>query len=477
MAPVATSPRTPATTSRRARVALILLGVALGLGLLEVGLRLAGAVWLWRRARHDAVATTAGDVVRVLCLGESTTALGGDAAYPRQLERTLNREGAGLRFAVVNAGVPGITSDAVLAGLDDLLDRHRPDVVVAMLGVNDTLVGRADVHGLPAFTALRVVKLAHFLVQAARARLGDATPANAPAHPIVAQAVGALTAGRRDEAVALLRGAAAAPDAPVDVVRTWAMVLNGMSRFDEARAILETWLAQHPDHTELRELVWQVELDRAKLAFEQRRLGDADAVLSALETELPDTARRARAESLAKRAAIAELRGRGADAARLRASAAALRTDAVPAFTVRNYRELVRRVRARGIRMVAVQYPLRPVAGLQALLGDPPDVDLVDNEAVFQEALGTAPWETWFTDAFAGDFGHMTPAGARLLAENVARAILATGHASRLNRGRRFSRNAMMPSRWSGVSIVARTARRSAAMPSASGFSPAPTTA
>jgi hypothetical protein len=72
-----------------------------------------------------------------------------------------------------------------------------------------------------------------------------------------------------------------------------------------------------------------------------------------------------------------------------------------------------------------MQYPLRSVDELRTILGDPADVVFVDNDASFREALRRAPWETWFTDDFAGDFGHTTPAGSELIAENAARAILA----------------------------------------------------
>jgi hypothetical protein len=71
-----------------------------------------------------------------------------------------------------------------------------------------------------------------------------------------------------------------------------------------------------------------------------------------------------------------------------------------------------------------MQYPLRSAGALRTLLGDT-DVTIVENDQPFRDALRRAPWETWFTDAFAGDFGHTTPAGSHLLAEDVAPAVLA----------------------------------------------------
>ena len=41
---------------------------------------------------------------RILCLGDSMTAKGGDLSYPAQLERILNEKGKGGRFRVINGG-------------------------------------------------------------------------------------------------------------------------------------------------------------------------------------------------------------------------------------------------------------------------------------------------------------------------------------------------------------------------------------
>src|SRR5689334_16815399 len=80
------------------RIALVGFGLGLSIVLLEAGLRTAGMVWLWLRARENAAALDATSTIRVLCVGESTTALGGPDAYPRKLEMLLNRQGGGRRF-------------------------------------------------------------------------------------------------------------------------------------------------------------------------------------------------------------------------------------------------------------------------------------------------------------------------------------------------------------------------------------------
>lgn len=404
------------------RLALIALGVVLAMLALEVGLRAAGVVWLWARERRNVEALTPGGTVRVLCLGESTTALGGESSYPRELERVLDRDGGGRTFSVVNAGIPGITTDVVLARLDELLDRYRPHVVVTMLGINDGLVAAGGARRLPAFSSLRVVKLIQLLM--AHLRAADEAEHPAPLNPLVAAALARLATGDQAAALERLRAGASAADASPEVVRALAVVLAGSMRFDEADRVVADWLARHPGDAGTRDVQLQVAIARAAPAIEARRLDEAEAILGQVERGIPADAVQHRAAVLAKQATVADLRGDHEAAARLRTSADELRQGTWLASTERNYREIVRVVRARGTPLVAMQYPLRSAGALRTLLGDT-DVTIVENDQPFRDALRRAPWETWFTDAFAGDFGHTTPAGAHLLAEDVAPAVLA----------------------------------------------------
>ncbi|MFH1622153.1 MAG: hypothetical protein ABIA97_03435, partial [Candidatus Omnitrophota bacterium] len=64
------------------------------------------------------------------------------------------------------------------------------------------------------------------------------------------------------------------------------------------------------------------------------------------------------------------------------------------------------------------------VEPLKKMFEDQEDVIFVSNERVFKEALKQASYKEYFTDMFAGDFGHCTQKGNRLLAENIANVIL-----------------------------------------------------
>ena len=149
------------------RLGLVGLGILLALGLLEGGLRVTAWVFLWMRHRNDPPAVSQPNHRRILCLGESTTAdldlvlMGmGKGSYPAQLQRTLNERAPGIHFDVINGGVPATTTDLILANLPANLDEYRPDVVVAMMGIND---GESPDSAFQIGGSLRVWKLAKMI--------------------------------------------------------------------------------------------------------------------------------------------------------------------------------------------------------------------------------------------------------------------------------------------------------------------------
>jgi len=98
-----------------------------------------------RPAGASAAATdsagTPSSMPTVLFVGTSLTAgygLDPDSAFPQQIQRMI--DSAGLRYSVVNAGVSGETSSALLRRLDWLL-RQSFAVVVIETGANDGLRG------------------------------------------------------------------------------------------------------------------------------------------------------------------------------------------------------------------------------------------------------------------------------------------------------------------------------------------------
>ena len=132
-----------ARTKRRPRsvagkIGAFLLGLVITILALEAALTVAG--WLFLADQRRTNERESGDAdYTVLCLGESSTALGGEYSYPRQLEDLLNEHGGGRRFKVINVGLPGIDSHLIVEKLGENLAEFEPDVVTVMMGINDGL--------------------------------------------------------------------------------------------------------------------------------------------------------------------------------------------------------------------------------------------------------------------------------------------------------------------------------------------------
>ena len=95
----------------------------------------------------------------------------------------------------------------------------------------------------------------------------------------------------------------------------------------------------------------------------------------------------------------------------------------VPA-TRENYLKLKKILDDRGIKFVCVQYPVRNLTPLKKMFAGSENVMFVDNEKVFKEAIRKSSYREYFSDLFAGDFGHCTPKGYGLLAKNIASVVL-----------------------------------------------------
>jgi len=110
-----------------------MLGFFLTAIILEIGLRFGGFVILSLQEHQNRVSIQRKGTYRIMCLGESTTA----GVYPYLLEEVLNQRNVGIKFSVIDKGVSGTNTMAILTHLEENLDRYNPDMVITMMGIND----------------------------------------------------------------------------------------------------------------------------------------------------------------------------------------------------------------------------------------------------------------------------------------------------------------------------------------------------
>ena len=120
------------------KIGLIIFGLVISIILLEMGLRLGGTFYLLKQEYTNVRTLKQKNIYRILCLGESTTASGGNHSYPYQLQEILNSSDVGIEFSVINKGIPATDTGFILADLHKNLDKYKPDMIIVMMGVNDS---------------------------------------------------------------------------------------------------------------------------------------------------------------------------------------------------------------------------------------------------------------------------------------------------------------------------------------------------
>jgi len=123
--------------------------------------------------------------------------------------------------------------------------------------------------------------------------------------------------------------------------------------------------------------------------------------------------------------------------------------------TIQNYQKLKNSLDDKKIRLVCVQYPMRNIIPLtEIFVGQ--EVLFVDNESIFKDAVKKDGYDKYFEDCFAGDFGHCTPEGNRLLAQNIANVILGQVFKKKINK------NGLSQKKWTQrkVGVIASLIRR-----------------
>jgi len=93
---------------------------------------------------------------------------------------------------------------------------------------------------------------------------------------------------------------------------------------------------------------------------------------------------------------------------------------------VANYQNFYEILNEQEIKFVVMQYPLREIREFKDFFDQEQQKDIIfiENKENFEKALEDANFKNYFIDRFAGDFGHCTIEGNRLIAKNVADVIL-----------------------------------------------------
>ncbi|MBD3264485.1 MAG: tetratricopeptide repeat protein [Candidatus Omnitrophica bacterium] len=536
------------------RVTLILFGVIISIILLELTLRMVGGVILLKRGLQDKAIGERKNTYVIICLGESTTACGGEDAYPAQLEEILNQKTRDVNFRVINRGRDGTNSAFILNDLEEELNKYKPDIVVVMMGINDRgfpVIAYKDTPMVKLklfLRSCRTYKLFRLAFLSSRKMKGESRVWEGGGLKESKKEAAALFTGvfgedsskenvypqllqdAEDKASSFQKRIDQEKPAPRDVLEekkenltgeegdlnkiyskiedirsgkriayfeknieffaaeednpfnkyleyrdkgdmdeanrvleetikdnprepaTYAQLANSyidQGRYEEAERILKKLLELTPNDAGTYTLMGKCytnsnRLDEAEEVLKkalrlnpdclntyrefyrcydcQNRLDKLEGLLKPLQKLAEKKPRDEMIYRLAGR--FCYLLGKQHEAQKYMEKAKKLDLDYYNPMTKHNYRKLKDMVLDRDIYLLCVQYPTRSIEPLKKIFDSGRGIIFVDNEDIFKKAINEEGYGDYFQDNFAGDFGHATKKGNKLLAGNIAGVIL-----------------------------------------------------
>ena len=462
-----------AKISLRRKITLVLFGIFLSFVVLEIGLRLWGYIYLSVQEYRNYLTFKKKGDYRILCLGESTTA----GAYPRFLEEALNQQKIGIKFCVINEGIPAVSTAYILAKLEANLNKYSPDMVITMMGINNenevapyrNIVVSKIMFFLKSF---RTYKLARLLSLHVSGRLKEMDSIGTKGHRREANTAGftgnlnedmqkkaesrgldfrlvdnytfegkyvqaeeevkkMIEQDPQDYRAYLKLAHCYRLTSQILLAEEWYKKIIGLNpQNDQAYYELANLYGQEGQYSQSEDMYKKaIERNpRNSLAYaELGRLLIFCGKYAQAETALKKAIELNPTDYVAYGSLMVMYKEKGKDGV-LR-QPWMKKNKLMPAFCYRadaryDYLKLKGILDSRKIRLVSMQYPMRSVQPLKDILRQEDGIIFVDNEKIFQDAVGEQGYKAYFTDMAGGDFGHCTDKGNRLLAENIAKVIL-----------------------------------------------------
>ncbi len=471
----------------RKRAVFTIIVVCLAFVFTGIVFEIAGYIFIANKERHNQQTIKDTDTYKILCVGESTTAMGGKNAYPQQLERILNNRISHNKISVINKGIPGHTTTSILDEIKENIKNNNPDMVIAMMGINDGTIwaNNESLEKKSFWARLRILRFIELLWvninqgnkgKEASENLGESISKKSQIlseqgwrlleehvdligaktlfqdalvedqeniHAMLGLGTALNRLKKTDNAIVILTEAAglqpANPFLRDELIRSYVVkkdkdevtrLLHQQFQkkypvfiyFEPLDVIAAAWGKEETEMilkkiSESRKGWSAVDLGLAYFYFNSQNYSDASKNIEIYLNDyqkLPDVAIYGIAGQIYK--------GLG-EVERAKEFFKKSELASMKPVTAQNYLKLRDIVLSKGLVLVAVQYPVRSIEPLKYVLGDDPRIIYVDNERKFKEALKMQSYDTLFIDSFAGDFGHATVEGNRILASNVAQEI------------------------------------------------------
>ena len=433
----------------------ILIGIFLTLVILEIFLRVFGW-WHVNKFNFQEAKTKNKNEIVILALGDSMTALGGRDSYPAQLERILNKSGKiAKKVRVVNGGVVMSSSSELTVNYEAYINKYTPNIVLVMSGFNDYYENyfkqnllftkksiknkpyeiTANINKKSFFYKFNTYRLLQYFTRDIEEigkknyqeviKLGDFYSQNGDNNLAFKYYLGAIVKNNKLDIgylklflysyflplkIRLGFCELAYKINPNNYSNNYCLRAKYMSQgYGEGILYLKKLADKFPNKTEPLLEIARLEYSQSKFDASQKYLEKA----LLLNDNYP---KKQIIELLIK------IYGKQEKTEEIKLLTA--RLIQLNKETQENLNRMAELASKNVIEFIGIQYPRRDVNILKSYLKDSPHTYFVDNNESFEKAVEQYGFDKVFVDAFAGDFGHGSALGNKIIAENVAKVIL-----------------------------------------------------
>ncbi len=472
-----------AQTNLKQKFVLVFSSFVFLLFTLKIIFRLGGFVLLSKRDHHFRQSLSQQGVIRILCLGESTTYMGEQNAFPRQLEALLNQKSR-KTFFVINGGVASITSEGIVADLKSNILRYRPDIVIVMMGINDDEKTKPFRDSFQTYAGLfikniRVVKFAELIWKHLRYKLMEIRASAQSGQELLKRTKGneyenylrmkIVDRPRESWGYRELRVYYEKRGQLLQAEKIYFQAMLSNPKKEFGYDILRQFLLRQKRATEAESYLNKA-MRRNPTKYWPHRLwghyytsiADYEKAQESYQKAIEMSFDRSTSEAAPlyrDLALMLEKRGHCKQAGEILKKACSIQADIFSQdilkqcypnqslsvrrkdfrqdtlefpvrkieykqATVDNYRLLAEILNDHYIQLIAMQYPMVELHGLREALKDVPVFAFAGNIDRFQRFLNKDGFDEYFTDRFGGTFGHCSTQGNRLIAENLVEIIL-----------------------------------------------------
>ncbi len=375
---------------------LIIIGILIAFIILEVSLQL---ISLYKRhsyfySQKNAVSLTNRDDIKIMCIGESTT----QNQYPAYLGQYLKQYIPDKNFVVIDSGYAGINLDGIINNLKTNIDEIKPDIIVGMIGINDTIDYSFKSHSKIKTIYLIQLIIEHFKLKDINI---DKTNNVLDKREIITNLDDLALRDKTQQQISdfILSKESEKDLSKIFVEEKEGVLLNPYAQNNELSVkLIDKYYSNDNKPLSFDELLNDIYDDTTIKAEFRYGIKGLTCMLNGQYDS-------------------GEKYLNMADAERLKYDYSEIS---------KKYEKILDLIIPNGITYIAMQYPVRDISSLQKIIDNTKYSDFVfyvSNKNVFRTALKEEHKKEIFKDLFAWDFGHCTDYGNRLIANNLAQVI------------------------------------------------------